>query len=77
MRSFFEKYNWHAIEEAPWNEDLELFVKDSWDSYYGLRYPCQRTERGWIRSDNGRPVAVIPLGCKRWCRSNCEESDLG
>ena len=38
MRSFFEKYDWHPMEDAPFDEDVELFVTDVFGSFYDLRY---------------------------------------
>ncbi len=43
MRSFFKKYDWRPMEDAPFDEDVELFVMDFCGSFYGLRYPCRRT----------------------------------
>jgi hypothetical protein len=61
MRSFFE---WHPIEEAPLDEDVELFVTDVYGSFYGLRYPCRRTADGWVSSVSGKALKVRPVQWK-------------
>jgi hypothetical protein len=53
--------DWRRIEEAPFEEDLELFVTDRCGSYYRLRQPCRRTAEGWVSSSTGRPLDVTPV----------------
>jgi hypothetical protein len=61
MRAFAGKFDWLPIDDAPFGEDLELFVTDVYGSYYGLRYPCRRTAQGWVSSEKGTPLAVTPV----------------
>jgi len=53
--------DWRRIEEAPFEEDVELFVTDSCGSYYRLRHPCRRTAEGWVTSATGEPFDVTPV----------------
>jgi hypothetical protein len=64
MRSFFEKYDWRPMEDAPLDEDVELFVTDVFGSFYGLRYPCRRTAEGWVSSASGKALKVTPVQWK-------------
>ena len=52
------------MEDAPFNEDVELFVTDVYGSFYSLRYPCRRTAEGWVSSSSGRPLEVTPVQWK-------------
>jgi hypothetical protein len=61
MRVFAGKCDWLPISDAPYEQDLELFVTDFYGSFYGLRYPCRRTAQGWVVSDKGTPLAVTPV----------------
>src|SRR6266702_5902036 len=61
MRVFAGKCDWLPIGDAPYEQDLELFVTDFYGSFYGLRYPCRRTAQGWVKSDQGTPLAVTPV----------------
>ena len=40
MRPFVGKNDWRSIEDAPFEEDVELFVTDMCGSFYGLRSPA-------------------------------------
>jgi hypothetical protein len=53
--------DWHRIEEAPFDEDVELFVTDRCGSYYPLREACRRTSQGWVSSVTGAPLDVTPV----------------
>jgi hypothetical protein len=61
MRAFAGKFDWLPVDDAPYEEDLELFVTDVYGSFYGLRYPCRHTAQGWVSSDKGTPLAVTPV----------------
>jgi hypothetical protein len=61
--AFAGKCDWRPIEEAPFEEDLELFVTDLYGSFYGLRFPCRLTAAGWISSASGTSLTVTPI---RW-----------
>jgi hypothetical protein len=61
MRVFAGKCDWLPISDAPYDQDLELFVTDFYGSFYGLCYPCRRTAQGWVSSDKGTPLAVTPV----------------
>jgi hypothetical protein len=63
MRPFVGKNDWRSIEDAPFEEDVELFVTDMCGSFYGLRFPCRRTAEGWVSSTTGTPLGVTPV---RW-----------
>jgi hypothetical protein len=69
MRSFFEKYDWRPMEDAPFDEDVELFVMDFCGSFYGLRYPCRRTADGWVSSASRKALKVTPVQWKPVKRS--------
>jgi hypothetical protein len=64
MRSFSEKYDWRPIESAPFCEDVELFVMDVCGSFYGLRHACRLTSDGWVSSESGKPLKVMPVQWK-------------
>jgi hypothetical protein len=57
--------DWRRIEEAPFEEDVELFVTDRCGSYYPLRHTCRCTAEGWVNSVTGRPLDVTPVMWKR------------
>jgi hypothetical protein len=68
--------DWRRIEEAPFEEDLELFVTDRCGSYYRLRQPCRRTAEGWVSSPTGRPLDVTPVMWKPYgARRRIEKQD--
>ncbi len=69
MRSFFKRYDWRPMEDAPFDEDVELFVMDFCGSFYGLRYPCRRTAEGWVSSTTGKHLKVTPVQWKPVKRS--------
>jgi hypothetical protein len=52
--------DWRRIEEAPFEEDVELFVTDRCGSYYRLGQMCRRTAEGWVRAATGAPLDVTP-----------------
>jgi hypothetical protein len=64
MPSFFAKYDWRPIESAPFYEDVELFVTDFCGSFYGLRRACRLTSDGWVSSEGGKPLNVMPVQWK-------------
>jgi hypothetical protein len=53
--------DWRRIEDAPFEEDVELFVTDRWGSYYPLRHTCRCTAEGWVSSVTGAPLDVTPV----------------
>jgi hypothetical protein len=53
--------DWRRIEEAPFEEDVELFVTDRCGSYYRLGQMCRRTAEGWVRAATGAPLDVTPV----------------
>jgi hypothetical protein len=53
--------DWRRIEEAPFEEDVELFVTDRCGSYYPLRDTCRYTAEGWVSSATGAPLDVTPV----------------
>ena len=53
--------DWRRIEEAPFEEDVEIFVTDRCGSYYRLRHRCRRTAEGWVRAATGAPLDVTPV----------------
>jgi hypothetical protein len=63
MGPFAQKYDWRPIESAPFDEDVELFVTDVCGSFYGLRSACRLTSDGWVSSESGMPLKVMPV---RW-----------
>ncbi len=69
MRSFFKRYDWRPMEDAPFDEDVELLVMDFCGSFYGLRYPCRRTAEGWVSSTTGKHLKVTPVQWKPVKRS--------
>ena len=40
MRPFVGKHDWRSIEDAPFEEDVELFVTDMCGSFYGPVSPA-------------------------------------
>jgi hypothetical protein len=54
--------DWRRIEEAPFEEDVELFVTDRCGSYYRLRDSCRRTAEG-------APIDVTPVMWKPLTRA--------
>ena len=48
--------DWRRIEEAPFEEDVELFVTDRCGSYYPLRDTCRYTAEGWVSSATGANI---------------------
>jgi hypothetical protein len=61
--------DWRRIEEAPFEEDVELFVTDRCGSYYRLRDSCRRTAEGWVRGATGAPIDVTPVMWKPLTRA--------
>jgi hypothetical protein len=53
--------DWRRIKEAPFEEDVELFVTDRCGSYYRFRHMCRRTAEGWVRASTGAPLDVTPV----------------
>jgi hypothetical protein len=53
--------DWRRIEEAPFEEDVELFVTDRCGSYYPLSHRCRCTAVGWVSSATGTPLDVTPV----------------
>jgi hypothetical protein len=53
--------DWRRIEEAPFEEDVELFVTDLCGSYYPLRDTWRCTAEGWVSSATGAPLNVTPV----------------
>jgi hypothetical protein len=64
MRSFCGKCDWLPIESAPFYEDVELFVTDFCGSFYWLRRACRLTSDGWVSSESGKPLKVMPVQWK-------------
>jgi hypothetical protein len=53
--------NWRSIEDAPLEEEVDVFVTDAYGSCYRLRDPCRRTLRGWVSAATGMRLAVTPV----------------
>jgi hypothetical protein len=64
MRSLSRKHDWRPIESAPFYEDVELFVMDVCGSFYRLRDVCRLTSDGWVSSESGKPLKVMPVQWK-------------
>jgi hypothetical protein len=64
MRSFSGKHDWRPIESAPFFEDVELFVIDVCGSFYRLREASRLTSDGWVSSESGKPLKVMPVQWK-------------
>jgi hypothetical protein len=58
--------SWYPIESAPFDEDVAVEVTDGRGAPYLLRWPCRRTEAGWINSTKGTPLAVTPVRWNGW-----------
>jgi hypothetical protein len=79
-RVIFEKYDWRPMEDAPFDEDVELLVTDAFGSFYGLRYRCRRTAEGWVSSASRKTLKVTPVQWKpvkhpaaeRWTHPNIQ-----
>jgi hypothetical protein len=46
---------WKSIFLAPLDQDVEVLVTDGIEEYH-LRFPCRRTESGWINSRFQTPL---------------------
>jgi hypothetical protein len=64
MRLIQDTFGWRAIEAAPLDEDVALLVTDGLSEPYELKYPCKRTDAGWVNSSRGTPLAVTPVKWK-------------
>ena len=58
MRLIQDTFGWRAIETAPLDEDEALLVTEGLSEPYELKYPCKRTDAGWVNSSRGTPLAV-------------------
>ena len=53
---------WRDISTAPRNRNVELQVADG-DGCYTLRFPCRRTDAGWINAVKNLRLDLQPV---RW-----------
>jgi hypothetical protein len=72
MRLLFEQFDWRPIDEAPFDEPVDVLVVDFCGSVYRLHHPCRRTSEGWI-SAIGTPLTVTPV---RWMPSKESSGQL-
>jgi hypothetical protein len=59
---------WHPIDIAPFDEALELAVRDG-EGMHALVFPCHRGVHGWVDARNGDLVAVRPTHWRVWRQS--------
>jgi hypothetical protein len=57
--------NWHYIETAPFDRDLELAVIDS-DGAHPLMFPCRRVLGGWTKASTRAQLHVRPTHWREW-----------
>jgi hypothetical protein len=63
--------NWHDIETAPFDRDLELAVID-FDGAHSLVFPCRRVLSGWAKSSTRSPLNVHPTHWREWSAAKHE-----
>jgi hypothetical protein len=56
---------WQPIETAPFEQSLELAVKDD-EGMHALVFACHRSVHGWIDAGSGHIVAVRPTHWRVW-----------
>jgi hypothetical protein len=66
MRVLENNYGWNPIESVPLHEDVVLEVTDALGARYRLPYRCRLTATGWVSSNKGTPLAVMPVKWKRY-----------
>ena len=60
---------WHPASTAPYNQDLELRVKEDGTTTI-MPFPCRHTnEDEWINVDLGIPMQIQPLEWRAWQQS--------
>ena len=60
---------WHPASTAPYNQDLELRVKED-GATTTMPFPCRHTnEDEWINVDLGVPMQIQPVGWRAWQQS--------
>ena len=60
-----EKRLWKPIERVPFNQDVCLWITDSFGPYR-LPFPCRKGARGWLNARKGVPITIAPLGWSEW-----------
>jgi hypothetical protein len=56
---------WKPIGEAPSDRDVQLGIRDR-DGISPLTFACRRIGRGWIQSENSKPLSVRPTHWREW-----------
>jgi hypothetical protein len=60
---------WHPASTAPYNQDLELRVKED-GATTTMPFPCRHTnEDEWINVDLGVPMQIQPVEWRAWQQS--------
>jgi len=64
---------WHPISTAPYNQILELRVRQS-KKFETLVYPCLHTNTdAWINVDLGTEIKIDPVEWRLWPREEALE----
>ncbi|SFQ21891.1 hypothetical protein SAMN05216330_11969 [Bradyrhizobium sp. Ghvi] len=66
---------WKSTATAPFGLNLQLAVIDS-EQVHALVFPCRRVLRGWVNSQTGSPVYVLPTHWREW-DGRIEEATIG
>jgi hypothetical protein len=66
---------WHLIDTAPFDRDLELAVIDS-DGAHSLSFPCRRIEGGWIEVETEKRLYIRPSHWRDWSPPKSRSSFL-
>jgi hypothetical protein len=56
---------WHRIDSAPFERDLELAVIDN-DGLHALAFACRRIAGGWISTQTKQQIDVRPTHWREW-----------
>ena len=57
---------WVPVSIAPPEGDLEVCVMDYDGIATALRYPCHKTESGWVDALDSKHVDIQPTHWRRW-----------
>ena len=57
--------DWHLVETAPFDRDLELAVIDG-NEIHTLVFPCRRRPHGWVNAKTNASIGVHPTHWREW-----------
>lgn len=75
LESHLPHFNsWHPISTAPYNQELELRIRDN-GQIVTLQFPCLRTnEEAWINVDLGTQIRIEPVEWRAWHHKKSAEA---